>query len=379
MFGSANRRRPEDAARPSPRRVRRTRRRLDGARRLDLRPRSKNAPVDDPGRRAQACGSRLLGLLGPGRPGGGLRGRRLGGGGLGGGCLRRAPWSRSWPGPCRRRRLRGRLRCRPSSAGRLGAGLGRSLGLCGRRVSAAAGAGAASERAVFDSAARALPAAVWAPFALTALPAAIRALAALRAAALPVLLATRPPATTWVPSIAALTLITRRDLRRAAAFGWIAPALAARSSAEMASLSEVATSALSGCVAATETALATSVFAADRRGCRIACRRSAWRTRFSPDGVRAPCHFRGVLAKVADLRSVSTGCDRRAGAWTARGATANGSRGVRERPALCPCSVARSLLTVRNLSVADHAPARDRSAPAPSRSGVHPASHRGSR
>ncbi len=226
----------------------------------------------------------------------------------------RRPWVRPW--------------------GRLGAALAFADGA----VSATTGAGAVSERAVFDSAARALPAAVWAPFALTALPAAIRALAALRAAALPVLLATRPPATTCVPSIAALILITRRDLRRAAAFGWMAPALAARSSAEMASLSEVATSALSGCVAATETALATSVFAADRRGCRIACRRSAWRTRFSPDGVRAPCHFRGVLAKVADLRSVSTRRNRRAGAWTARGATANGSRGVRERPALCPCS-----------------------------------------
>ena len=44
-----------------------------------------------------------------------------------------------------------------------------------------------------DSAARALPAAVWAPLALTALPAAMRALAAFAAAALPVDLATWPP------------------------------------------------------------------------------------------------------------------------------------------------------------------------------------------
>ncbi len=168
-------------------------------------------------------------------------------------------------------------------------------------ASVAAAAGAVSARVVFDSAARALPAAVWAPLALTALPAAMRALAALTAAALPVDFATCPP-TTAPPPTAALILRARRDLRRAAAFGWIAPAFAARSSAEMASLRLVATSALSGSVVATVTALATSVFAADRRGCRMARRRSAWRTRFSPDGVRAPCHFRGVLAKVADLR-----------------------------------------------------------------------------
>ena len=117
----------------------------------------------------------------------------------------------------------------------------------------------------------------------------------------------RGRATTALPPTAALTLRVRRDLRRAAAFGWIAPAFAARSRAEMASASVAAMSLPSVCVWATVTALATSVFAADRRGCRIACRRSAWRTRFSPDGVRAPCHFRGVLAKVADLR-FGVGC-----------------------------------------------------------------------
>ena len=90
-------------------------------------------------------------------------------------------------------------------------------------------------RAVLLRAARALPAAVWAPFALPALPAAMRALAALAAAALPVVLTTRPPDCTCSPPSAALTLRVRRDLRRAAAFGWIAPTLAARSSALSAS------------------------------------------------------------------------------------------------------------------------------------------------
>ena len=52
--------------------------------------------------------------------------------------------------------------------------------------------------------------------------------------------------TTDAPPTAALTLRARRDLRRAAAFGWIAPALAARSRAEIASLRRVATSALVG-------------------------------------------------------------------------------------------------------------------------------------
>ena len=185
-------------------------------------------------------------------------------------------------------------------------------------AAAAAGAVVPSDRVVRDSAARALPAAVWAPLALTALPAAMRALAALAAAALPVVFATWPPATTVVPPTAALIFRTRRLLRRAAAFGWMAPVFAARSRAEMASLSATATSLPSVGIVATVTALATRVFAADRRGCRIACRRSAWRTRFSPDGLRAPCHFRGVLAKVRDLRSSTS---RVTSSW-ARGLTA---------------------------------------------------------
>ena len=108
-------------------------------------------------------------------------------------------------------------------------------------VASAAAAGAVSARVVFDSAARALPAAVCAPFAFVALPAAMRALAAFVAWALDVLFATWP-ATTALPPTAALTLRVRRDLRRAAAFGWIAPAFAARSSAETASASVAAMS-----------------------------------------------------------------------------------------------------------------------------------------
>ena len=95
----------------------------------------------------------------------------------------------------------------------------------------AAAVAAASVRAVFDNAARALPAAVWAPLALSALEAAIRALAALAACAFDVVFVTRPPVWTWAPPVAALNFSVRRDLRRAAAFGWIAPTLAARSSA----------------------------------------------------------------------------------------------------------------------------------------------------
>ena len=100
---------------------------------------------------------------------------------------------------------------------------------------AAALAAAASARAVLLRAARALPAAVWAPLALPALPAAMRALAALAAAALPVVFTTRPPDCTCSPPRAALILRVRRDLRRAAAFGWMAPTLAARSRALSAS------------------------------------------------------------------------------------------------------------------------------------------------
>src|SRR6185437_15442668 len=105
----------------------------------------------------------------------------------------------------------------------------------GVAVDSAAACAAASARAVLLSAARALPAAVWAPLALPALPAAIRAFAAFCAAALPVVFTTRPPAWTCSPPSAALTFRVSRELRRAAAFGWIAPALAARSSALSAS------------------------------------------------------------------------------------------------------------------------------------------------
>ena len=171
-----------------------------------------------------------------------------------------------WPGSARAlflgrgllglgRGLGGGLRARPSAPSRpssaaafLGAPSSRwpwsrwspgRLGLGGVAVAlasaAAAFAAAASARAVLLSAARALPAAVWAPFALPALPAAMRALAAFAAAALPVVLTTRPPVWTCSPPSAALTLRVRRDLRRAAAFGWIAPTLAARSSALSAS------------------------------------------------------------------------------------------------------------------------------------------------
>ena len=152
-----------------------------------------------------------------GRLGGGLRGGR-------GGLLR---------GRLGRRRL-GRL-----ALALLGFAAALVAGPWSRATTAASAsaafAAAASARAVLLSAARALPAAVWAPLALPALPAAMRALAAFWAAALPVVLATCPPACTWSPPSAALTLRVRRDLRRAAAFGWMAPALAARSRALRAS------------------------------------------------------------------------------------------------------------------------------------------------
>ncbi len=106
----------------------------------------------------------------------------------------------------------------------------------GVATASSAFAAAAASRAVLLSAARALPAAVCAPLALSALEAAIRALAAFWAAALPVVLTMRPPEATVVPPSAALTLRVRRDLRRAAAFGWMAPTLAARSSALRASM-----------------------------------------------------------------------------------------------------------------------------------------------
>ena len=92
-------------------------------------------------------------------------------------------------------------------------------------------AAAASARAVFETAARALPAAVWAPLALLALPAEMRAFAAFAAWAFEVVFTTRPEVWTATPPVAALNFRVRRDLRRAAALAWIAPVLAARSRA----------------------------------------------------------------------------------------------------------------------------------------------------
>lgn len=124
-------------------------------------------------------------------------------------------------------------------------------------AASAAFAAAASARADLLSAARALPAAVWAPLALTDFPAAMRALAAFAAAVLPVALVTRPEVAACVPPRAALILIVRRDLRRAAAFGWMAPALAARSSADRASIKATVVASASVGPAATLRALAT--------------------------------------------------------------------------------------------------------------------------
>src|SRR5919108_2355243 len=124
----------------------------------------------------------------------------------------------------------------------------------------------------------------------------MRALAALAAAALPVCFVTRPPVETDAPPSAALILRVSRDLRRAAAFGWIAPDFAARSSADRASTS-AAVVASGSAVAAVLTAFATNVFAALRRGASTSRRRAACRTRLRPDGERAPDQVRGVLAK----------------------------------------------------------------------------------
>ena len=161
-------------------------------------------------------------------------------------------------------------------------------------VAAAAGSAAAvavASRDVLESAARALPAAVCSPLAFDALPAAMRALAALVdcallvwRAALPVLMVASPPS-------AALILSISRLLRRAAALGWIAPALAALSNAETASMSAIWVCSASPEVAVT-CAFLTSVLAAERRGWRMALRRAACRTRFRPWGERAPVQVR---------------------------------------------------------------------------------------
>ena len=134
---------------------------------------------------------------------------------LGGGLLRRRPWRSTWSSALARR-LRRRVLVAvvfaawpwPRACGALVGAVGRSP----RRSPAAALAAAASARAVLLSAARALPAAVWAPLALVDLPAAMRALAALAAAALPVTFVTRPDVWTWSPPSAALTLMRQARL-----------------------------------------------------------------------------------------------------------------------------------------------------------------------
>ena len=198
-----------------------------------------------------------------------------------------SPWARPWRSPCAAlavgRLLRGgRPPWRPASWRRPSPGPSsrppwpRPCVASAAALAAAALAAAASARAVLLSAARALPAAVWAPLALSALPAAMRALAAFAAAALPVVLTTRPPTWTWAPPRAALTLRVRRDLRRAAAFGWMAPALAARSSALSASRrAALASSPHRPARTRPGRAFATYVFAALRRGWRTSRRLAA--------------------------------------------------------------------------------------------------------
>lgn len=201
------------------------------------------------------------------------------------------------------------------------------VGAAAVAVVVAFAASALSEREVRVSAARALPAAVWAPLALSALPAAMRALAAFWAWARLTVFA-MAPAVTCVPPAMALIVRTRRDLRRAAAFGWIAPTFAARSRALIASAIAVAVSAPSPfALAAVTRADLTRVFAAERRGCRISCRRAELRTRFRPEGERAPVHVRGVLAKVEPLLDRDGCLDMGASAGWAPGADADGSRG----------------------------------------------------
>ena len=149
-----------------------------------------------------------------------------------------------------------------------------------RALGAAAGVGVAafvastSVRPARAIAAFAFPAAVWAPLAFAALPAAMRALAAFAAAAVPVILVILAAVWTVAPPIAAATFRARRDLRRAAVFGWRAPTLAALSSALMASASETVASPSTWPVAILRV-FVTRVLAFVRRGALIASRRSA--------------------------------------------------------------------------------------------------------
>jgi len=96
---------------------------------------------------------------------------------------------------------------------------------------------------------------------LFALPSAIRALAAFAAWALDVVFTTRPEVWTATPPVAALNFRVSRDLRRAAAFGWIAPAFAARSRAAWAADSAVEAASASVPFVAATSAVATYVFA----------------------------------------------------------------------------------------------------------------------
>src|SRR5687767_467465 len=103
---------------------------------------------------------------------------------------------------------------------------------------------------------------------------------------------------------AALTLVIRRLLRRAALFGWMMPFSAALSSALMAAAT--ASGPLpSERPSAISDACMTKGFASLRvRRC-TARRRSDWRTRLSAEGVRAPFQVRAVLATWGPQLNVS--------------------------------------------------------------------------
>jgi hypothetical protein len=134
---------------------------------------------------------------------------------------------------------------------------------------ASAEAAAASFRDDRESAARALPAAVCSPFAFVALPAAMRAFAALAAAERPTWRCGLAVAVSDSPPSAALARRIWRLLRRAALFGWMAPTLAALSSAAAARATAARVASASP-LAAAASASFTSVRAAERRGCRMA-------------------------------------------------------------------------------------------------------------
>ena len=139
-------------------------------------------------------------------------------------------------------------------------------------VDALAAAVASALRVDLESAARALPAAVCSPLALLALPAAMRTLAALAAALLLTWRCGLVDEARTSPPRAALTRSIRRLLRRAALLGWMAPTLAAWSSAAAASATALRVASASPAMAACRASL-TSVLAAERRGCRMALRR----------------------------------------------------------------------------------------------------------